>query len=130
LLHIESMSPRFALVSIYAACFATSAACSGDGDDDDCPDCRPAVGGAVTFPPTPPVTGGPEPAGGTLSTGGFGTGGLGGVLTGGFGGTTGGLGGTTGGVSPFGGDGGTGAFGAQGGDLTGGTIAGGFGGTL
>ena len=122
------MSPRFALVATLAACFVAAAGC-GDGGDDDCPDCWEGVGGSVTFPPSVPTTGGPEPLGGSTSTGGLGTGGIGGTDTGGLGGTdTGGLG--TGGASPDGGVSGTGAFGNQGGDLAGGVFTGGLGGTL
>src|SRR5688572_16449511 len=93
------MSPRFALVATFAACFVAAAGC-GDGGDDDCPDCWEGMGGNVTFPPSVPTTGGPEPLGGSTSTGGVGTGGLGGTDTGGLGGViTGGLGGTdTGGL--------------------------------
>jgi hypothetical protein len=129
------MSPRLAVAVTIAAWTVAATAC-GDGGDDDCPDCWQSVGGSITFPPGVPTVGNPEPMGGSTATGGLGTGGLagntgglGGVITGGLGGTdTGGFG--TGGVSANGGVSGTGAFGNQGGDLTGGVFTGGFGGTL
>jgi hypothetical protein len=120
-------------VLLGAVFFVTLGGCGAD-DDDGCPDCREFTGGTFTFPPGVMTSngGGPEPSGGSTSTGGLGgsvTGGLGGTFGGGTAGLGGTFGGGTGGLDATGGDIGTGGIAASGGTFGGGT-AGTLGGSL